>query len=78
MINTIVILLVITVLAIVAYLVYERVLESKIESMEQQMWLKNRLREYPSIEECMHAILDNELDTLQTKRAAIKAKYPKN
>ena len=36
-----------------------------------------RKAEYPSIEECVHAILDNELDTLQVKRQAIKKKYPK-
>ena len=36
-----------------------------------------RKREYPSIEECIHAILDNELDALQVKRQAVKKKYPK-
>ena len=40
-------------------------------------WLENRLNEYPSLDECLHAILDNELDAIQTKRAAVKAKYPK-
>ena len=30
-----------------------------------------------SIEECVHAILDNELDALQVKRQAVKKKYPK-
>ena len=40
-------------------------------------WLENRLNEYPSMDECLHAILDNELDAIQTKRAAVKAKYPK-
>jgi hypothetical protein len=38
---------------------------------------RNRKREYPSIEECVHAILDNELDALQVKRQAVKKKYPK-
>lgn len=38
---------------------------------------RDRLKEYPSIAECVHAILDNELDTLQVKRQAIKKKYPK-
>ncbi len=38
---------------------------------------RNRKREFPSIEECVHAILDNELDALQAKRQAVKKKYPK-
>ena len=37
----------------------------------------DRKAEYPSIEECVHAILDDQLDALQAKRTAIKAKYPK-
>ena len=40
-------------------------------------YARNRLEEYPSIEECVHAMLDNGLATLQEKRAAVKAKYPK-
>ena len=38
-----------------------------------------RLRkpEYPSIEECVHAILDDKLEELQAKRLAVKEKYPK-
>ena len=36
-----------------------------------------RRAEYPSIEECVHAILDGDLVALQEKRAAVKAKYPK-
>jgi len=36
-----------------------------------------RKEEYPSIEECVHAILDGELDDLQIKRQAVKNKYPK-
>jgi hypothetical protein len=36
-----------------------------------------RKSEYPSIEECVHAILDDELDALQAVRAEIKARYPK-
>ena len=45
-----------------------------------QEYARNRQTEYPTIEECVHAILDNdnnELDTLQAKRAEIKLKYPK-
>ena len=36
-----------------------------------------RLAEYPSIQECVHAILDDELVALQEKRTAVKTKYPK-
>ena len=43
----------------------------------EDLWKLKRLNEYPSIEECIHAILDNELDALQAKRTAVKAKYPK-
>ena len=40
-------------------------------------WEQNRLREYPTFQECIHAILDDDLTALQAKRAAVKAKYPK-
>ena len=36
-----------------------------------------RKAEYPSIEECVHAILDDDLENLQIKRQAVKEKYPK-
>ena len=38
---------------------------------------RKREAEYPSIQECVHAILDDDLDALQKKRAEIKKKYPK-
>ena len=47
---------------------------------DAQTYARNRQTEYPSIEACVHAMLDNdnnELDTLQAKRAEIKLKYPK-
>ena len=31
-----------------------------------------------SIEECVHAILDDDLDNLQILRQAVKEKFPKN
>ena len=40
-------------------------------------YARQRKKEYPSIEECVHAILDGELDALQVKRQAVKDKYPK-
>ena len=48
------------------------------EPTEAERWLENRLGEYPTLQECIHAILDDDLDALQAKRAAIKAKYPKS
>ena len=38
---------------------------------------RKRKLEYPSIEECVHAILDDDLTSLQEKRTIIKNKYPK-
>jgi hypothetical protein len=39
---------------------------------------RNREAEYPSIQECVHAILDDDLTALQEKRQAVKTKYPKS
>ena len=59
--------------------------ESEIESAHAEweaeynatQYQRDRKAEYPSIEECVHAILDGELDALQAVRAEIKARYPK-
>jgi hypothetical protein len=40
-------------------------------------WKRSREAEYPSIAECVHAILDDDLTALQEKRQAVKTKYPK-
>ena len=48
--------------------------EQKFSDME---YARKREAEYPSIQECVHAILDDDLDALQAKRAEIKTKYPK-
>ena len=37
----------------------------------------DRAIEYPTIEECIHAILDDDLTALQVLRQAVKDKYPK-
>ena len=38
-----------------------------------------RLTEYPSISECVHALLDTDhLEALQAKRTAVKEKYKKS
>lgn len=47
------------------------------EYEEKEAYKNKRLAEYPTIEECVHAILDNDLEALQAKRTAVKEKYPK-
>ena len=42
-----------------------------------QEYARLRKAEYPSIEECVHAILDDDLVALQAKRAEVKARFPK-
>ena len=49
----------------------------KAQHEASKTYKEKRKDEYPSIEECVHAILDDELDALQIKRKAIKDKYPK-
>ena len=44
---------------------------------DAQEYARNRKLDYPSIEECLHAILDDDLTALQEKRQAVKDKYPK-
>ena len=42
-----------------------------------QEYARLRKAEYPSIEECVHAILDDDLVALQAKRAEVKSRFPK-
>ena len=49
--------------------------EAAIAEVATYSW--KRLQEYPTIEECVHAILDDDLDALQALRQAVKDKYPK-
>ena len=51
--------------------------KEEMEEYERVKYQRDRKAEYPSIEECVHAILDNDLDALQIKRQAVKQKYPK-
>jgi len=46
-------------------------------SIEVETIRQNRKAEYPTIQECIHAILDDDLDALQVLRQAVKDKYPK-
>ena len=43
-----------------------------------QDYARKRQAEYPSIQECVHAILDDDLTALQEKRQAVKTKYTKS
>ena len=49
-------------------------LQAEYDSKKYQ---RDRLAEYPSIQECIHAILDDDLTALQAKRKLVKEKYPK-
>jgi len=44
---------------------------------DSQEYARKRRADYPTIEECVHAILDDDLDALQSKRAEVKLRYPK-
>tara|TARA_R110000824_G_scaffold70821_1_gene181595 strand:+ start:152 stop:442 length:291 start_codon:yes stop_codon:yes gene_type:complete len=48
-----------------------------IDDWNTKEYARNRATEYPSVQECVHAILDDTLDALQAKRAEIKTKFPK-
>ena len=45
---------------------------------DAQEYSRKRQAEYPSIQECVHAILDDDLTALQEKRQDVKTKYPKS
>jgi hypothetical protein len=49
------------------------------EEYDAEEWKRNRQAEYPTHEDCIHALLDggDTLTELQAKRTAIKNKYPK-
>jgi hypothetical protein len=46
---------------------------------DAEQWKRDRQAEYPSIEDCIHALLDGgaTLKNLQAKRKKIKEKFPK-
>ena len=53
-------------------------LESQADELETaNQIISNRKAEYPTIEECVHAILDDDLENLQILRQAVKNKFPK-
>jgi len=51
-------------------------LQTEYDALE---WKRNRQKEYPNHEDCIHALLDggDTLTDLQTKRTTVKNKYPK-
>ena len=59
----------------------EELIKIELEKIQAEQKLveykKLRKAEYPPIEECVHAILDDKLEELQAKRKAVKDKYPK-
>ena len=50
-------------------------LQTEYDALE---WKRNRVKEYPTIKDCVHAILDDDLENLQILRQAVKEKFPKN
>ena len=46
---------------------------------DAEEWKRNRQAEYPTHEDCIHALLDggDTLTELQEKRQSVKTKYPK-
>jgi hypothetical protein len=59
-------------------------IEAKMTELQAEYdaeeWKRNRQAEYPSIDDCIHALLDggDTLTELQAKRTATKNKYPKS
>ena len=54
--------------------------QSELQTVyDAEQWKRNRQEEYPDAIECVHALLDggDTLTDLQTKRTAVKNKYPK-
>ncbi len=50
-----------------------------VEADKKIQYQRDRLQEYPDLQDCIHALLDggNTLTELQSKRSEIKQKYPK-
>ena len=46
-------------------------------NFDSKDYARKRQAEYPSIQECVHAILDDDLENLQILRQAVKEKFPK-
>tara|TARA_R100000152_G_C6733437_1_gene157843 strand:- start:12 stop:311 length:300 start_codon:yes stop_codon:yes gene_type:complete len=55
----------------------ETAMAEVVEESKKLEYQYLRYKEYPSIQECIHAILDDDLTALQAKRKLVKDKYPK-
>jgi hypothetical protein len=59
----------------------EKAIQAKLKELQAdydaKQYQRDREREYPDLQECIHAILDDDLTALQAKRKLVKAKYPK-
>jgi hypothetical protein len=57
----------------------EKKLKEVQAEYDAEQWKRDRQAEYPSIEDCIHALLDGgaTLKNLQAKRKKIKEKFPK-
>jgi hypothetical protein len=57
----------------------EEEVNAKIAELTVPDWKLNRLAEYPSLQDCIHALLDggDTLTDLQAARQAVKDAYPK-
>ena len=59
-------------------------IEAKMAELQAEYdaeeWKRNRQAEYPTLQDCIHALLDggDTLTELQAKRTATKTKYPKS
>jgi hypothetical protein len=59
-------------------------IQTKIDELQAEYdaeeWKRNRQAEYPTLQDCIHALLDggDTLTELQAKRTATKTKYPKS
>ena len=56
---------------------YNTALSNAKKKYKNKEYIRNRLKEYPDLQECIHAILDDDLTALQAKRKLVKEKYPK-
>jgi len=58
---------------------YNAELTNQIAAYDAQEYARKREAEYPSLQDCIHALLDggDTLTELQSKRTEIKNKYPK-
>ena len=59
----------------------EEEIQAKLKELEdeyeKQSYARLRQQEYPDLQECIHAILDDDLTALQAKRKLVKDKFPK-